>query len=260
MIIEVSKKSDVIKDLIRNLKNNQLKHKTIVDDLFALEVALKNGNTLFEFYYASDYPYRADAEALKKAFIQKALKVYQVSTKTMASLLQKDNASMMIAIVEIPAKSLLTFKDKDFIVVTDKIELPGNLGTIIRTMDGVGAQGLISVDPFTKLNNPKLVHTSRGMNLITDSYEGSYQEVLDFLQKNHFTIYLGEPKLGHSYYDLDYKGKIAIVVGSERYGINPDWYNHHHEKVYIPMEGIMTSLNVGVATSILLYEAYKKRK
>ena len=71
---------------------------------------------------------------------------------------------------------------------------------------------------------------------------------------------MGEPELGKSYNELDYHGKIAIVVGSERYGINPDWYNHPHQKVFIPMYGTMTSLNVGVAASILLYEAKLKRK
>ena len=54
-------------------------------------------------------------------------------------------------------------------------------------------------------------------------------------------------------------GNIALVVGNERYGINPNWYENKNEKVFIPMWGEMTSLNVGVAASILMYEAKIKR-
>ena len=62
------------------------------------------------------------------------------------------------------------------------------------------------------------------------------------------------------YQSYDYNKKIAIVVGNERFGINENWYNKPHKKVYIPMEGNQNSLNVGVALSILAYEAYMKRK
>ena len=177
----------------------------------------------------------------------------------MDSLLQKENAIKMIAVVKLPVTNYEELKKHNFLLVVDKIELPGNLGTILRTMDAVGADAIISVDPFTKLNNPKLVHASRGMNLSIKQLEDSYANVLSFLHNEGYTIYLGEPELGKSYNELNYQGKIAIVVGSERYGINPDWYNHPHQKVFIPMYGKMTSLNVGVAASILLYEAKLKR-
>jgi tRNA G18 (ribose-2'-O)-methylase SpoU len=76
----------------------------------------------------------------------------------------------------------------------------------------------------------------------------------------NYDIFLGEPELGLSYDKYDYKGNIAIVIGNERYGIDPRWYENEHKKVYIPMEGLMGSLNVSVAGSILLFEALKNRK
>ena len=77
---------------------------------------------------------------------------------------------------------------------------------------------------------------------------------------NGYDIYLGEPKLGKNYKEYDYDNKIALVFGNERFGINQNWYNNKSIKVFIPMEGPHNSLNVGVAASIILYEAYMKRK
>ena len=136
---------------------------------------------------------------------------------------------------------------------------PGNMGTIIRSMDATNFDALISINPNTKLNNPKLVHSARGMNLVIPQLECSYEECQKFIESNNFTPYLGEPILGLSYDETKYNDKLAIVVGSERYGITPDWYNHKNEKVFIPMYGIMGSLNVGVAASILMFEVKQQK-
>ena len=88
---------------------------------------------------------------------------------------------------------------------------------------------------------------------------GSYASVQSFLEKNAYSVYLGEPELGKSYDQYDYDGKVAIVIGNERFGINSDWYNHPNNKVFIPMYGKIGSLNVGVAASILIMQASLKR-
>ena len=258
-ITALAKQSDLIKNLSHMIKNNHEKELTVVDDLFALSIVIEKNLEIKQFFFSGEYSYREEAENIKNQLINSAKEVYSVSTKTMDSLLQKENAIKMIAVVKLPVTNYEELKKHNFLLVVDKIELPGNLGTILRTMDAVGADAIISVDPFTKLNNPKLVHASRGMNLSIKQLEDSYANVLSFLHNEGYTIYLGEPELGKSYNELNYQGKIAIVVGSERYGINPDWYNHPHQKVFIPMYGKMTSLNVGVAASILLYEAKLKR-
>ncbi len=258
-IVALAKQNDIIKELSHMIKNNRNTELTIVDDLFALSIVLKKTLEVEQFFFCNDYIYREDAEETKLALIEKAKVSYTISSKTMDSLLQKENAIKMIAVVKLPLADYETIKNKNFLLVVDKIELPGNLGTMFRTMDAVKGDAIISVDPYTKLNNPKLVHASRGMNLTIPQREDSYENVLNFLKTEGYTIYLGEPELGTSYNQLNYDGKIAIVVGSERYGINPDWYSHPHQKVFIPMHGEMTSLNVGVAASILLYEAKSKR-
>ena len=150
--------------------------------------------------------------------------------------------------------------NKEFLMILDHLEIPGNIGTIYRTLDSINCDGVILVDSISKINNEKITSSSRGCNLIIPTISDTYQNVLKYLLDNNYEIFLGEPKLGLDYQEYNYKGKIAIVVGNERFGINQDWYNHKSTKVFIPMEGSQNSLNVSVAASILAYEAYMKRK
>ena len=110
------------------------------------------------------------------------------------------------------------------------------------------------------MHNPKITSSSRGCNLLIPTAIASYEEAQQWLLENNYDIYLGEPNLGKDYQSYDYQNNIAIVVGNERFGINEEWYNNKHIKVFIPMFGSNNSLNVGVAASILVYEATMQRK
>ena len=93
-----------------------------------------------------------------------------------------------------------------------------------------------------------------------DKQTFTYDEAQNFLIKNNYNIYLGEPILGKPYNEYNYEGKIALVVGNERYGITSNWYQYDHFKVFIPMYGEMKSLNVSIAGSILMYEVKMKKE
>ena len=95
------------------------------------------------------------------------------------------------------------------------------------------------------------------MSNITTGRRGE-QIALNYLKKQGFWI-IGTDMEGLDYKDVDYEGKIAIIIGSERYGIDKKWFEYPHKNIYIPMFGEMTSLNVGVAGSILLYQAKMNR-
>ena len=115
------------------------------------------------------------------------------------------------------------------------------------------------------ITNPysfKTTVASRGANIITPTIIMDIDDCIKMLIENDYDVYLGEPILGKMYKDYNYKGKIAIVVGNERFGIDKKWYEVSCEKikkVFIPMYGSNNSLNVAIAASILLYEARTKR-
>lgn len=258
-IIPLSKNSEIIKELSKNIKNNKNQYCTIVDDLFVLELIKKHDISTETFIFCNDYDYRAESLQIID-FFKKTTTCYTVSTKVMQSLMQKENCCFMIAITKLNIHELTNMKDKDFLIICDGLEIPGNLGTIFRTADACGASGIILVDSVTKLNNPKLVHSSRGMNLLANTAVSGFQETIQFLTENNYKIFIGEPYLGTSYDECNYDDKIAIVIGSERYGCNKKWLNYDVIRTFIPMIGEMTSLNVSIAASIIMYKAYEKRK
>ena len=232
----------------------------LVDDLNSLEILLSYNLEIEDFIYIYDTEYHDSTKDIILKACNKANNVYEISKKMFEPFSSKENSIGFIAFVKPIVYNLNDLKNKDFLIVLDRLEIPGNIGTILRTMDSVKASALILVDPISKILNKKMCQLSRGTNLIIPSVSDTYSSVLNFLLENNYDIFLGEPNLGKDYQEYDYNGKIAIVIGNERFGINPDWYNHKHKKVFIPMEGHNNSLNVSVAASILMYEAYMKRK
>lgn len=254
--MKIGKDNPIFKELKNELKQTNY---IIIDDINSLNIALEYNYEIDHFLYIDDISYHIDTKKLIDEAIKISQNSYSISQKLFESFKSKDNSIGILAFVKPKKCTLSDLKNKEFLVICDALEIPGNIGTIMRTMDSVNAEGLILVSPKTKLMNQKMSQLSRGANLIIPSLEASYEDTLKFLLDNNYDIYLGEPKLGLDYKSYDYKGKIAIVIGNERFGINSDWYNHKHKKVFIPMEGHNNSLNVAVAASILIYEAYMKR-
>ncbi|MDE6660940.1 MAG: hypothetical protein K2J93_03840 [Anaeroplasmataceae bacterium] len=254
---KIGKKDEIIHFFKELSKTNKHKEYVITDDLEVLKLASNYNLSVPYLLITTDISYKEDTLKLLEELKQKALECYEISLSTYQALQTKENHAGILAAIKLPiyAKEELG----DFIIVLDRLEIPGNIGTIYRTLDACGATGVILVDPISKPHHPKLTASARGTNLLLPTITMSYLEALDFLQQNQYTIFLGEPELGLDYKSYSYEGKIAMVFGNERFGIQEDWYNHPHQKVYIPMQGNNNSLNVSVATSIIVYEAAMQR-
>lgn len=255
----LGKNSSVLKELKVFIKKNKDGY-IIVEDLNSLKLALEFNKKIDYFIYSNNIEYHDDTLDLINKVASCATNSYTVDFSSLTGIIQKENSIGFIALIKPDVYTFEDFKKLDFLVICDSLEIPGNLGTIYRTADSAKVAGIILVDSVTKFDNPKLVLSSRGTNLIIPTISSSYEKTLNFLLENNYQIFLGEPELGYDYQSYDYQGKIAIVIGNERFGINKDWYNHKNSKVFIPMEGHNNSLNVGVAASILIYEAYMKRR
>ena len=256
MIGKQNDKFKYIKDLI---KSNGKNGYTVTDDIEIISLALKNNIDIELTLYANDKEYSDFALNIIDKLKNKSKEIYEISSNTYDSIKLKDNHAGIITVLKMKEYKLDDFKNKKFLVVLDHLEIPGNIGTIYRTLDSVKCDGVIICDQITKPYNNNVTSSSRGCNLLIPTISTTYQEALNYLLSNNYDIYLGEPILGKPYNEYNYEGNIAIVVGNERFGINNDWYNHKSKNVFIPMEGTQNSLNVSVALSILVYEAYIKR-
>ena len=255
----ISKSHEKFKEMKSLLKSSKQNNITATDDLQVLEIALKYNLKINLLLYSKENIFKEETINLLNNLINVAKESYEISESSYKALETKENHAGIVAAIEIPKYNLDDFKNKDFIVVLDKLEIPGNVGTIYRTLDSIKCDGVIIVDPVTKINNPKITSSSRGCNLIIPTLELSYDDAQKFLLDNNFDIYLGEPLLGKNYKEYNYDTKTALVVGNERFGINENWYNNKNKKVFIPMVGNQNSLNVAVAASIISYEIFMKK-
>ncbi len=149
--------------------------------------------------------------------------------------------------------------DEDIIVALDDIQDPGNLGTILRTIDSCGlTQILVSkgtVDPY----NPKVVRSSMGAIYRVKVIEcEDLLESLKEVKKNKFKVIVTSLGNSKSIYDMKYNKKV-LVIGNEANGVKERIMSIADEKVKIPMLGRTESLNAAVATGIVLYEYVRQK-
>jgi TrmH family RNA methyltransferase len=147
------------------------------------------------------------------------------------------------------------------VLVADAVEIPGNLGTLIRSLDACAADCLVLTNRRTRLTHPKVLKGSQGMCLTVPSIEfDDVSDAVGWLRRNGFAVYLADTDDAKPYRSVDYHGRVAFVVGSERYGVSKGWYEPDFTRVAVPMLGRADSLNVSVSASILLYEARAQQR
>jgi TrmH family RNA methyltransferase len=196
--------------------------------------------------------------------VARARRAYRISAKTLRYLAERPNPDGLISIARLPDTDpdAVTFEggreggDQALILVIDGIEIPGNLGTLIRTADACAADCLVLTNRRTRLTHPKVLRSSQGMSIRVPALD--FDEVADaisWLDSRGFTVYLADTDDSSNYRSCDYAGRTALVVGSERYGISAPWHAAGFRRIGIPMLGSADSLNVAVSAAVLLYEA-----
>lgn len=147
-----------------------------------------------------------------------------------------------------------------FLVIAEAIEKPGNLGTILRSADAAGVDGVIVCDRCTDIYNPNVVRASVGTLFTIPVIEASSEEILSYLRQRNVKIVAATPSAQETFTTADLKGGIAIAVGTEQLGLSQMWMQAADLKVRIPMHGVADSLNVATATTLLLYEAVRQKR
>jgi len=150
-------------------------------------------------------------------------------------------------------------KKNPLILVAEAIEKPGNLGTILRSSDAVGLDALIVCDRCTDIHNPNVVRASVGTLFTVPVIEATTEETLTWLREHGFLILAATPQAKEEFTKVNMAQPLAIAVGTEQLGLSKVWMENADIQVRIPMNGIADSLNVAMATTLLLYEALRQR-
>lgn len=169
----------------------------------------------------------------------------------------------IMAIVKKPEYKLedITKKDKLNLMILEDLRDPGNLGTIIRTGEGAGFDGVILSKTSVDVFNPKVIRSTMGaIYRMPIVYEDNFTGMLDRLKAENISIYAAHLQ-GASFYDsITYNKKTAILIGNEANGLSEEAAKASDYRIKIPMEGQVESLNAAMAAGILMYEVYRQKR
>ena len=160
----------------------------------------------------------------------------------------------ILAIIEKESNEQNIDYNQEIIVALDGIQDPGNLGTILRTVDSIGLTQILVSKDTADCYNPKVVRSTMGAIFRVKVIEcEDLEKTLKEIKKHKFSIVITSLQTENSIYDVEYK-KDVIVIGNEANGVSEKIQNLADKKVKIPMLGKTESLNASVATGIILYE------
>lgn len=184
-------------------------------------------------------------------------KVYSINDSVFKSICDTENPQGIIATVR--NKPVEIKDDYGFYVLADKIQDPGNMGTIIRTAHATGALGVIITKGTVDIYNDKTLRATMGSIFKIPVLCDEDLSLVTKLRDCGFKLITSSLDTDENFYDVDLKEKIIISVGNEGNGISEEVYDICDLKVKIPMPGGAESLNVAVAASIMMYEVVRQK-
>ncbi|GAA2096808.1 RNA methyltransferase [Microlunatus panaciterrae] len=244
-------------DLQRNTKPNPEKL-FVAEGLWAHNALLEADTRIEAFFWCPEASYSNEAKVRAAQIVERAERSYRISEKTLARIAEREKPDGLVSVAQLPrwTPDTIELPESALVLVADGIEIPGNLGTLVRTMDGCAADLLVLVNRRTRLTHPKVFRASHGMVLTVPTIEfESVAEVAGWLSRNDFTVLLTDANTHQSYRSATYGRRTAIVLGNERYGFSKEWRDYPYSPITLPMLGRADSLNVSIAGAIFMYEA-----
>ncbi|GHO44221.1 TrmH family RNA methyltransferase [Ktedonospora formicarum] len=203
-----------------------------------------------------------EAHAFIYQVSQRGFPLYQVSEKVLHAMVDWEGPDGLAAMACLRHYNLssLSLNQCSTLLILDGLQIPGNIGTVIRCADGAGANGIIITNRRQRLTHPKLVRASMGSLFALPVIESDIDTTFTWLKHHQFQIVTTNPEASISFRQARYSKRTAIVMGNEREGISHAWFEHHDLSVSIPMRGRADSLNVGNAAVLMLYEVLHQQQ
>lgn len=262
---QIGRQHPRIKQVRHVINNTAPNHRRLcaAEGLWAHQVLLEVDAPVDLFLWCPEAMTSPAAPELAAAIAARARTAYRISPRVLDLLCEREKPDGLLSLAALPQwePDDLRFGPDAVVLVADGIEIPGNLGTMLRTVDACGADAVVLTNRRTRLSHPKVFRGSRGMNLRVPVVEFDIAaDALGWLESRGFTTYLAAfGPAATDYRRVAFSARTAIVVGNERYGVDPHWRQPGLPQVVVPMRGLADSLNVSVCASILLYAATERR-
>ena len=254
-----SKDNDTIKH-IKKLKEKKFRDEYkefIVEGIKMIEEAINEGAKIKSIIICDDCK---SAGAIPNDLMYEIAKfdcIY-VSEKVFITITDVTNPQGIMAIIEKPEnkETEINYQENNYLIL-DNIQDPGNMGTILRTADSLNLKQIVVSKGSADIYNPKVVRSTMGAIFRVKIVEvDDLAKTIKDMKKHKIKVYATDLTAEKSIYNSDFN-KSAIIIGNEANGVSENVLKEASDKIKIPMLGKTESLNAAVATSIILYEAYR---
>ncbi len=260
MQVITSKDNEIIKNIkkLKDKKYRDQEHKYIIEGIKLIEEAVKESAKINTVVVCEDCVKNEEIDSKLLYEVAKYNCIY-VSEKIFSLITDVKNPQGILAVIEKEAEKEQIDYNEDLIVVLDKVQDPGNLGTILRTVDSIGLKQIIVAEGSGDIFNPKVVRSTMGAIFrVKVKISQDIEKTIAEIKKHKFKVVSTSLATDKSIYDIKYE-KSAIIIGNEANGVSKELQEASDELVKIPMLGNTESLNASVATGIVLYEYVRQK-
>lgn len=260
----ISSRSNPKVKFVRSLRQRKQREATgwfIVEGIHPVGEALEAGAQLHSLYYAPQRLNSLFASSLVERCQESGADVHALAADVFESIAEKDNPQGLLAVVRLADVSLAQLNPGNFPwgVALVSPQDPGNVGTILRTIDAVGASGLLLLDNSVDPRHPACVRASMGALFHYPLAQASFAEFSAWAARHGYHLYGTSARASLDYREIQsYRRPAILLLGSEREGLNTEQQQVCEGLVRLPMRGRVTSLNLAVAAGVLLYEMLDK--
>ncbi len=260
-----SRQNEQVKNLVklRERKHRDRQERFLVEGLRELGHALGAGFDVETIYFCPEYfPTEAHGEFVDTQRRNGKIPLIRMSEEAFAKAAYREGPDGLIGIVRQQGSHLRDLKlpAAPLLLVLEGIEKPGNLGAILRSADGAGADAVILVDCVLDLYNPNAIRSSQGLVFALPVITTSRDQLRQWLVENNIQTIATTPDTESLHWDVDYTHPTALFFGSESHGLTDFWLKQANARIRIPMAGRADSLNVAAAAAVCLYEAQRQKK
>jgi TrmH family RNA methyltransferase len=259
-----SRQNEQVKNLVklRERKHRDRQSRFLVEGLRELDHALQAGYEAEAIYYCPEFfPQEAHSAFIDGQRRAGAYPLIRMSLEAFEKASYREGPDGLLATARQRGNSLddLKLSERPLLLVLEGIEKPGNLGAILRSADGAGADAVILVDCVLDLYNPNAIRSSQGLIFALPTVSAARESLNQWLQMRSIAIVATTPDTETLHWKVDYTAPTALFLGSESDGLSDFWLEQAAQRIRIPMAGQADSLNVAAATAVCLYEARRQR-
>lgn len=254
-MLEIESKNNNLFKEIKKLKEKKHRiksNKYLIEGLRFVEEAIKSKVSIDSIIFTESFKEKNPDLFLK---INENIKLIQMNEALLKQLCSTENPQGIVGVINMQNKEL---KSGELVVLVDKVQDPGNMGTIIRTAHAAGAAGIVMTKGTVDIYNDKTLRSTMGSIFYIPIVEDDSLDFVKSLKKEGYKLVVSSLQGKNNFFEENLQGKVLIAVGNEGNGVSDEVYDIADIKVKIPMPGEAESLNVAVATSIMIYEKIRQ--